>query len=163
MSCDRGVKRCQAATAAAGLPARVARTTWEQGRKDMAGNAGLNLADMERARLLALREEIDRLLALPPDSQAGEAAGGESVGGKGAAFVDLPPTADERAASSPAGEGESSGSRSSTSSAAPPSAGKGGGDGWIEIKRIHGRAYLYRRWREGGRKRSKYLGPAQGL
>lgn len=45
----------------------------------------------------------------------------------------------------------------------PPKTGGGRrGGGWIETKVIHGRAYLYRRWREGGRKRSKYLGPAGG-
>lgn len=31
-------------------------------------------------------------------------------------------------------------------------------DGWVEIKVIHGRRYRYLRWREGGKKRSRYLG-----
>ncbi len=30
---------------------------------------------------------------------------------------------------------------------------------WIEVKTIKGRPYLYKRWREGGRCRSKYLHP----
>jgi hypothetical protein len=187
MSCDRGVKRCQAAGAAAGLPGQVARTTWEQGRRDMAGSGGLNLADMDRARLLALREEIDRVLALPPDSRSGEGppgdAAGESVGGKAVDASVLPPTGERRterrdldAASSVGaqaltGPGVAVGGREqgepppTTAGGGGPSGsqqgqGAGGGQGWIEIKRIHGRAYLYRRWREDGRKRSKYLGPA---
>jgi len=32
--------------------------------------------------------------------------------------------------------------------------------GWVEIKTINGHAYAYRRWYEGKRKRSKYLGKA---
>jgi len=29
---------------------------------------------------------------------------------------------------------------------------------WLEIKTIKGHQYLYRRWREGGRQRSEYVG-----
>lgn len=32
--------------------------------------------------------------------------------------------------------------------------------GWIEVKTINGHEYAYRRWYEGGVKRSKYLGRA---
>lgn len=34
------------------------------------------------------------------------------------------------------------------------------GRGWYEVKRIHGRRYVYWRWREGRHKRSMYLGLA---
>jgi hypothetical protein len=33
---------------------------------------------------------------------------------------------------------------------------------WKEVKEIDGHAYSYLRWREGNRKRSKYLGKASG-
>lgn len=35
------------------------------------------------------------------------------------------------------------------------------GQGWLEIKKIGGHRYQYRRWYEGGRKRSRYIGKAE--
>ena len=43
-------------------------------------------------------------------------------------------------------------------------AGKGGGKGgaWYELRTVNGCGpYIYRRWREGGRKRSEYVGKAE--
>jgi hypothetical protein len=59
-----------------------------------------------------------------------------------------------------AGAGESVGCKPAAAAAALPTGARGGG--WVETKLIHGRAYNYWRWREGGRLRSKYLGPAGG-
>jgi len=50
------------------------------------------------------------------------------------------------------GEGE-------TGASSPPP--NGTGQGWIEIKRINGHRYKYRRWYDGGVKRSQYIGKAE--
>lgn len=34
---------------------------------------------------------------------------------------------------------------------------------WDEVKTISGRQYLYWRWRQGGKTRSKYIGPVKEL
>ena len=41
-------------------------------------------------------------------------------------------------------------------------AGEGPRGWWVEVKTIRGRRYRYKRWREGGRMRSQYLGKAEG-
>ncbi len=33
---------------------------------------------------------------------------------------------------------------------------------WVEVKTIKGRQYAYRRWREDGKKKSKYIAPVRG-
>lgn len=55
----------------------------------------------------------------------------------------------EQDAGGPAGQGASGGKGS-----------KGGA--WLELRTINGCGpYVYRRWREGGRKKSEYVGKAQ--
>lgn len=39
----------------------------------------------------------------------------------------------------------------------------GQGNGWREVKTIKGHEYVYWRWREGGRLRSRYMGKAADL
>ena len=94
---------------------------------------------LDRAGLLALRDEFDARLAAFDEEVARAVAGhDDALGGK-----------DEPQQRQAAG--------------LPPKTGSSArnGRGWIETKWINGRPYRYRRWREGQRKRSKYLGPGE--
>ena len=83
---------------------------------------------LDRAGLLALREEVDaRLAAL--DDQAATAADG-LVGNEGA-----------------------------NGGGVPTKGGRAGRGGWVEMRMVNGCGpYAYRRWWEGGRKRTRYIG-----
>jgi hypothetical protein len=116
------------------------------------------LEDLDRPALLALRDQVDQMLAQLEREQGQR---NDLTSGNIAGSSEYRQALEETATSRQAALGGSQDERANM----PPKSSPAGaeGRGWVELKMI-GKwgPYAYLRWHEGGRKRSKYLGKVKG-